>query len=102
MDQQELDQINADCALAQGWELDSGCWDAHDNDGLIPVESYTPTTNGQQAMELVKVFKMCLDNNSDEALAWIPRPPKEPVYGDGPTSEIAICKSVQAMYMEGK
>lgn len=94
-----VDQLDYWTAKAQWWELKDDCWFNHGMDlGIheLHVSEYHPSTNGGQAMELVKKFEFGLFKHMDGY--WLSGEFKghllEPSKGDTP--EISICRAVIA------
>lgn len=107
-----LEQINEECAFAQGWSRMNGVWLIEESKNATTgakyrswyckEEDYTPTTDSKQAMDLMKAFN-CGVAYIEDGLWMATVTIEEPLdvtiqYGDTP--ELAISKAVVKVYMK--
>ncbi len=102
MDTQELDRKVAE---ALGWKTSKifrGAYWIDSKDDVQRLKSaFTPSTNGQQAIDLQKQFDIATYPNSKTKI-WTARLENQRgAQGEcGPTPEIAICKAVIAAHTD--
>jgi hypothetical protein len=99
---EEMKDLDKQVAEAQGWVCKANggpryWWTEDENYYLHRAEDYIPSTNMEQAGELLEKYQLCLLSNDDGIWHAAEHIFEGAPYGEGKTWMEAVCKAVVAL-----